>query len=59
MPAEYDSWEFPGIVSILGTEYIMKVMYPDLITDEQLERDTDELYELAYGKIFTREELGY
>lgn len=59
MPAEYDSWEFPGIVSVLGTEYIMKVMYPDLITDEQLERDTDELYELAYGKIFTREELGY
>lgn len=59
MPAEYDSWEFPGIVSVLGTEYIMKVVYPDLITDEQLEKDTDELYELAYGKVFTREELGY
>ena len=59
MPAEYDSWEFPGIVSVLGTEYIMKTMYPDLVTDKQLEMDAKELYKLAYGKVFTREELGY
>lgn len=59
MPAEYDSWEFPGIVSVLGTEYIMKTMYPDIIDDRQLQKDTEELYELAYGRVFTKEELGY
>lgn len=59
MPAEQDSWEFPGIVSLLGTEYIMKMMYPELISDDKLEGDVNELYKLSYGREFTRSELGY
>lgn len=59
VPAAFDSWEFPGIVSSLGIEYMQSVMYPDLVPDEQLEQDVTEFYELAYGRAFGREELGY
>ena len=59
MPAEADSWEFPGVVSVLGIDYMIHVMYPELLDEEQLENKVNDLYELAYGKTFERKELGY
>ncbi len=59
MPSEADSWEFPGIVSVLGVEYMMNTMYPDLMTDEVLESKVSEFYALAYGRTMERDELGY
>lgn len=59
MPAAEDSWEFPGIVSALGTEYMIHVMYPDLLSEAALEKDVDAFYTVSYGKSFDREELGY
>lgn len=59
MPAEKDSWEFPGIVSVLGIEYMIRVMYPQMLSDDEFEADVDELYELSYGRTFDRSELGY
>lgn len=59
IPAKEDSWEFPGPVSVLGIYYMMHVMHPELESDKALEDEVDEFYELAYGKNFTREELGY
>ena len=59
MPARGDSWEFPGIVSVLGIEYMMHVMYPELLSEEELEKEVDSLYELSYGVTFDRSELGY
>lgn len=59
MPSENDSWEFPGIVSVLGIEYMLRTMYPQLLSEEELEADVDELYELSYGRTFDRSELGY
>ena len=59
MPAEKDSWEFPGIVSVLGIEYMIRVMYPQLLSDDEFEADVNELYELSYGRTFDRSELGY
>ena len=59
MPAENDSWEFPGIVSLLGMEYMMKMMYPELISEEKLDKDVNELYKLCYSKKFSKDELGY
>ena len=59
MPAEKDSWEFPGLVSVLGIEYMMHIMYPELLSDEELEEKVNELYELSYGRTFERDELGY
>lgn len=59
MPAENDSWEFPGIVSVLGMEYMMKTMYKELMSDSELENEVNELYMLCYGKEFTKKDLGY
>ena len=59
MPAKADSWEFPGVVSILGIEYMMHVMYPELMSEEELIEEVDSFYELSYGVKFDRSELGY
>lgn len=59
MPAKADSWEFPGVVSILGIEYMMHVMYPELMSEEELTKEVDSFYELSYGVKFDRSELGY
>lgn len=59
MPAEMDSWEFPGVVSTLGIDYMMHIMYPELLTDSQLEEKVDAFYQLSYGKTFDRDYLGY
>lgn len=59
MPAKMDSWEFPGVVSTLGIDYMTHIMYPELLTDTQLEEQVDEFYQLSYGKTFDRDYLGY
>lgn len=59
MPAAVDSWEFPGVVSTLGIDYMMHIMYPELMSEQELEKRVDEFYQLSYGKTFEREYLGY
>jgi len=59
IPSERDSWEFPGVISALGIDFMMSVMYPDLMSESELEDKVTAFYELAYGKAYTREELGY
>ena len=59
MPTERDSWEFPGVVSVLGAEYMMSVMHPEIFTDKELDEQVEKFYELSYGRTFDREELGY
>lgn len=59
IPSKKDSWEFPGIVSALGIDFMMKTMYPEIISDKQMQANIDEFYELAYGRSFGRDELGY
>ena len=59
IPATEDSWEFPGVGSVLGIDFMMKTMYPELISDEQLKKNVDDFYELSYGRTFERDELGY
>lgn len=59
MPAALDSWEFPGIVSVLGIDYMMKTMYPQLMSDDELVDAVNEFYQLSYGMTFSRDELGY
>ena len=59
MPAKSDSWEFPGVVSVLGIDYMMSVMHPDLIDDRTLEQNVEEFYKLSYDRTFDRKELGF
>lgn len=59
VPAEKDSWEFPGVVSVLGIDYMKSKMYPELLSEEDLQKNIDAFYELSYGRTFTAEEIGY
>ena len=59
IPAREDSWEFPGPVSVLGIEYMVHVMHPELKSPEELQDEVDAFYQLSYGRKFTGEELGY
>ncbi len=59
MPAELDSWEFPGVVSVLGIDYMKSKMYPESMSEEQLQKNIDEFYQLSYDRTFTSEEIGY
>lgn len=59
MPAAVDSWEFPGVVSVLGTDYMIRTMYPELMSDTELVDAVNYFYELSYGIVLTRNELGY
>ena len=59
MPAAADSWEFPGVVSTLGIDYMMHVMHPELLDEKTLEKNVDRFYRLSYGRTFKREKLGY
>lgn len=59
IPASEDSWEFPGVVSVLGIDYMINRMYPELLSGSQLKKNIDEFYKLSYGRIFTLKEIGY
>lgn len=59
IPSERDSWEFPGVISALGINYMMSVMYPELMSESELENNVSAFYELAYGREYSRKELGY
>lgn len=59
MPAAVDSWEFPGVVSTLGIDYMMHIMYPELMSDKELVESVDAFYKLSYGRTFDRNYLGY
>ena len=59
MPAAKDSWEFPGVQSVLGIDYMISKMYPEKMPEKKLRKNVDEFYKLSYGKAFTPKQLGY
>jgi len=59
IPAINDSWDMPGISPILGTLFMIRTMYPNLISDEEYNEHIDNYYTLMFGRTFTNVELGY
>jgi len=59
IPARIDSWDMPGVVSVIGTMWMLNQMYPEYFTTEQLQNEIDEYYTLMFGKTFDAEYLGY
>ncbi|MBQ6454123.1 MAG: hypothetical protein IJJ14_07180, partial [Coriobacteriales bacterium] len=59
VPSDLDSWEYPCVQSGLGTIWMISKMYPDLISDAELENYVNEFYDFVYGVHFTRDELNY
>lgn len=59
IPAKRDSWDIPGISSVIGTMYMLHKMYPHYFSQEQLEEEVSEYYRFMFGKTFTPDQLGY
>ncbi len=59
IPAEYDAWDMPGISCVLGTMYMLRQMYPDYFSAEELQTQIDDYYSFMFGKTFDPDYLGY
>lgn len=59
MPASMDSWEFPGTSWVLGSLWMLSVMYPDKLDWEQLDSQVREFYKKVYNLDVTPELIGY
>ena len=59
IPAKIDSWDLPGVACLIGTFYMLRSMYPDYYTEEELDAEIDGYYSFMFGRTFDREYLGY
>ena len=59
VPSRLDSWEFPGIATALGTLWMVKTMYPDLLSEAEFDQKFVEFYKTVYGIEVKRDILGY
>lgn len=60
IPAAYDAWDMPRISCVLGTMYMLRQMYPDYFSAEELQTQIDEYYSnFMFGKTFDADYLGY
>lgn len=58
-PAAIDLWLYPGTCIALGRLWMIHVMYPDRLSDAELETIVLEYYQKMYGLELTREEIGF
>ena len=59
VPADKDTWEFPGVSSALGSLWMLSTMYPDRLGREQFDAVVREFYEKVYNLDVTSELMGY
>ena len=60
MPAEKDPWDLPGLSCVTGTAFMLRKMYPDRFSAEDLEDHADSYYRFMFGRCFDKElELDY
>ncbi len=59
VPSDRDSWEFPGLATVLGFLWMLTQMYPELYSEEEFLLEVDMFYDTAYGIRFTKDYLGY
>lgn len=59
IPAYQDLWDFPGVQSALGTLWMLNQMYPEKYSEQDLIKDINAYYTMAYGATFDRAWLGY
>ena len=59
IPAKIDSWDIPGISCVLGTFYMLHVMYPERFSKADLQKQIDDYYNFMFGRTFDAKYLGY
>ncbi len=59
VPSRLDCWDMPGVVSVLGTMWMLNKMHPEHFTTEQLQQEIDEYYRFFFGQTFDAGYLDY
>ncbi len=59
IPAKIDSWDMPGMSCALATMFMLRCMYPDFFSAEELRQEIDEYYTFLFGRTFDAAYLGY
>lgn len=59
LPAKIDTWDMPGVASVLAIMYMLNQMHPDYFTTEQLAEQIAEYYTFMFGRTFDSDYLGY
>ena len=57
-PSVLEPWDYPTAAVALGVCWATHNLHPDLYSLDDLKEDTDEFYNLVYGKTFTLEQIG-
>ncbi len=57
-PSALEPWDQPTAAVALGVSWATHNLYPDSYSLDELKKDTDEFYNLIYGKTFTLEQMG-
>ena len=52
IPTSYDSWDLPGISTVLGTFYMLYKMYPNHFDLNQLRNEINEYYYMMFNQTF-------
>ena len=59
IPAKRDSWDIPGVSSVLGTFFMLHKMYPEHYGVDSLNEEISNYYQFMFGKTFDSDALGY
>ena len=59
IPAQIDSWDIPGVASVLGTWWMLHQMYPQYCDQTMLETAIADYYTFLFGRTFDADYLGY
>ena len=59
IPARIDTWDMPGVASVLGTFWMLHTMYPDALSTQELEAEIQDYYTFLFGRTFDADYLGY
>lgn len=59
IPARIDTWDMPGVASVLGTFWMLHTMYPDAFSTQELEGEIRDYYTFLFGRTFDADYLGY
>ena len=59
IPARIDTWDMPGVASVLGTFWMLHTMYPDSFSTQELEAEIQDYYTFLFGRTFDADYLGY
>ena len=59
VPARIDSWDMPGLSCVLGTFFMLHMMYPEYFSAEELQIEIDDYYTFMFGRTFDSDYLGY